>query len=85
MPSYLRTVELWYQWFDGVLSVATNQAKCLRNDSSTDSSFSFQSWRNLVFELSIGAQAFICGVKGIDFSELSICWMGFIELSFAVP
>ena len=28
VPSYLRTVGLWYQWFDGVLSVATNQAKC---------------------------------------------------------
>ena len=43
VPNYLRTVVLWFQWLDGVLSVATNQAKCLRIDCSTDSSFSLQS------------------------------------------
>ena len=97
VPSYLRTVGFWFQWFDGALSVATNQAKCLRNDSSTDSSFSLQSWRNLVFELSIGAQAFICGVKGIDllccavldcavlcFSALCFAVLGCTVLCFAV-
>ena len=84
VPSYLRTVVWWSQWFDGVLFVATNQAKCLRNDCSTDSSFIFQSWRNLVFELSIGAQAFICGVKVIDCIELSNCGLCFTVLCFAV-
>ena len=76
VPSYLRTVGFWFQWFDGALSVATNQAKCLRNDSSTDSSFSLQSWRNLVFELSFGAQAFIVVSRGLTY---------FVVLCLTVP